>query len=866
MKAKRRIAWLLSFLMIFSLLMGMFPMQVRAEGGTANVTITSDVDVAIQFRSAEEKEGATIYSDPENTKYLFESGTVSGLPESGTIYIAIEPSLGASNTYSSISINGVAQTFHNGTNPNVYEVGISDSYNIVIEGTDAISYTIMWTNSGATNVDETDYASADCMIGNGKAYVKAVYDNATNMSPITGSITNIESGCVDGDGKGYVALEAGNVVDFEFIPDYGYQLTGIGANDTTLNAQDTQNQFRFVMPDAHIHFNATFTPTEDIVAPNADSISEGNIELSEGALSGGTAKLEVNNATIDNQGAFENAAEGYVVSDYLDISLHNIFYKGKNDANDVWSTTVEELDNPAEITLRLNEGISGEEVKVVHEKGNGEFELLDASYNPQTQEISFSTSSFSNYAIAYVESGDNNESDSYSVNFEPGSWTIGEDVVSVQVEGLREEVMILELATDDVITLTNFNPETMDAVLIVDEDVTLFLNVDENGTTSLANVDGGVEVLPPEGSMIFSVVEKPQGNEYFVNFGAGTWTIDEDAASVDVWQFNEYIPFLDTDPIQISGFNPETMDAVLIVDEDVTLPLIVDAEGNTMLTAIGTGELPEPGSYMSFEVRKKPEFNNTTNKEANACGADLAELTDDLNSKLLTDAEKTRLENGEEVKVWLEATDISASVSQTDKDLIDSKKGNTTIGMYLDIDLLKQIGSDSPVNITETDGAVTITLKVPSSLINSNSSVTRTYQMIRVHNGVATVIPCTYNAANQTISFETDQFSTYALAYVDQQNNSGGGNTGGGSADGGNKGGENTGGENTGSGSTDSGNTGGGNTGGGSAGDGSNDNVKDVVPKTGDASNAYILFILALVSGIGALYFGKKGLVLKKEN
>ena len=82
--------------------------------------------------------------------------------------------------------------------------------------------------------------------------------------------------------------------------------------------------------------------------------------------------------------------------------------------------------------------------------------------------------------------------------------------------------------------------------------------------------------------------------------------------------------------------------------------------------------------------------------------------------------------------------------------------------------------------------------------------------MIRVHDGVATVIPCTYNAANQTISYETDQFSTYALAYVDQQ--------------------------------------------------------KVEVPKTGDVSNAYIWFILALVSGIGALYFGKKGLVLKKEN
>ena len=232
-------------------------------------------------------------------------------------------------------------------------------------------------------------------------------------------------------------------------------------------------------------------------------------------------------------------------------------------------------------------------------------------------------------------------------------------------------------------------------------------------------------------------------------------------------------------------------------------------------------------STYALVLESKADFSDVTDPTDNACKADLAELTDDLISKLLTDTEKTRLENGEEVKVWLEATDISASVSQTDKDLIDYKKGNATIGMYLDIDLLKQIGSDSPVNITDTDGAVTITLKVPSSLINSNSSVTRTYQLIRVHDGVATVIPCTYNATNQTISCETDQFSTYALAYVDQQNNSGGGNAGGG------------------------------NTGSGSSTYGSN-NIKDAVPKTGDASNASIWFILAFVSGIGALYFGKK--------
>ena len=150
--------------------------------------------------------------------------------------------------------------------------------------------------------------------------------------------------------------------------------------------------------------------------------------------------------------------------------------------------------------------------------------------------------------------------------------------------------------------------------------------------------------------------------------------------------------------------------------------------------------------------------------------------------------------------------------------------------------LIKKVGL-TETQITETNGAITISLELPSSLINTNPMFARIFKVVRIHDGVATVIPATF--ANGKITFATDEFSTYAIIYTDTQNT--GGNTGGGSTDSGN----------TGGGSTDSGNTGGGNTGGGSAGDGSNDNVKDVVPKTGDASNAYIWFILALVSGIG---------------
>jgi len=200
--------------------------------------------------------------------------------------------------------------------------------------------------------------------------------------------------------------------------------------------------------------------------------------------------------------------------------------------------------------------------------------------------------------------------------------------------------------------------------------------------------------------------------------------------------------------------------------------------------------------------------------------------------------------------------DISASVSEADKNLIDGVKGDATVGIYLDIDLFKRVGL-TETQITETSGAITISLELPSSLINTNPAITRTYKVVRIHDGVATAIPATF--ANGKITFATNEFSTYAIIYTDTQN------TGGTSS-----GSTSTGSTSTGSAGTADSNqaTGGTSTDSAGTADSNQDTgkVKDEVPKTGDASNAYIWFILALVSGIGVLYFGKKGLVLKKEN
>jgi LPXTG-motif cell wall-anchored protein len=145
------------------------------------------------------------------------------------------------------------------------------------------------------------------------------------------------------------------------------------------------------------------------------------------------------------------------------------------------------------------------------------------------------------------------------------------------------------------------------------------------------------------------------------------------------------------------------------------------------------------------------------------------------------------------------------------------------IAVYLDINLFKQIGEREPKKVPNTKGLVTITFKVPSNLVNTDSSVTRKYQVVRVHEGEVTIIDVVYDETTGMISFETDKFSTYAIVYKDQPI-------------------ENDAGE---SGTNDK-----------------NDTSKDDVPKAGVISTTSIWLGTMALSGLGVLLVSKK----KKED
>lgn len=144
---------------------------------------------------------------------------------------------------------------------------------------------------------------------------------------------------------------------------------------------------------------------------------------------------------------------------------------------------------------------------------------------------------------------------------------------------------------------------------------------------------------------------------------------------------------------------------------------------------------------------------------------------DSIKKDVLTDEEKAQVEAGEKANVYLEVT----KVDETDVPADDIVKTNAKAaeiegskkGMYLDISLWKVIGDNEPEKVTDAklSNKVKISVDLPTNLIAPKGK-TRTYYVIRVHDGVAEILPTTLNG--KTITFESDRFSTYSIWYTEQ--------------------------------------------------------------------------------------------------
>lgn len=249
---------------------------------------------------------------------------------------------------------------------------------------------------------------------------------------------------------------------------------------------------------------------------------------------------------------------------------------------------------------------------------------------------------------------------------------------------------------------------------------------------------------------------------------------------------------------------------------------------------------------------------------------------DELAGLLLTEQEKQMIQGGTDIRIILNVEDMSERVDETEKALVESVLQDWRVGQYLDISLFKLIG-EQRTQITETAGKIRITLAIPGSLrrtagtagadsadpaeyADASGAAQQTfYAILRVHNGQIELLPDLDNH-DDTITVETDRFSTYVLILLNKETDGAGGadtagtDTQNGSAsDGDNRAGENEAGTGTGSGA------------------GAGDQAKDDEPKTGDFEPAALYATLSMIAGLTylLLYFAdhKRGMTeeTKKE-
>ena len=293
-------------------------------------------------------------------------------------------------------------------------------------------------------------------------FVKAVYNGveynsvsefklANKLFEWHGAIKKDNYEIGDRDCFGYTFFPTGTIVTIKIIPDSGYQLVGLRNSGQEFVREDEPGVYTFNMPAGIAALQANFVPVGNEVNAKADRVSDGSI--SNVAFDNGTAKLEVDNVSSmspQREEKFVEAASGYEIDNYLEISLYNTIYKGgMKDENDnylAWDREITNLDKNATLELEVTD-LNASDVVVIHETHDENnnvagYEVIEATYNEDNHKITFETDSFSTYAIAIKKGEESNQNEGneenhpdeapkFSVYFNSNGGTeIGEIIIS----------------------------------------------------------------------------------------------------------------------------------------------------------------------------------------------------------------------------------------------------------------------------------------------------------------------------------------------------------------------------------------------------------------------------------------------------
>ena len=133
-----------------------------------------------------------------------------------------------------------------------------------------------------------------------------------------------------------------------------------------------------------------------------------------------------------------------------------------------------------------------------------------------------------------------------------------------------------------------------------------------------------------------------------------------------------------------------------------------------------------------------------------------------IENKKITANELSEVAEGKKIEIVLEVKEAQAN------ELIETNTKGYKVGKYLDITLYKSVNGTNE-SIHELTKVLKVTIKVPEELINKDSKTKREYYIARSHNGKVDILETKYDEKTNSLTFETDKFSDYAIIYKDKK-------------------------------------------------------------------------------------------------
>ena len=133
-----------------------------------------------------------------------------------------------------------------------------------------------------------------------------------------------------------------------------------------------------------------------------------------------------------------------------------------------------------------------------------------------------------------------------------------------------------------------------------------------------------------------------------------------------------------------------------------------------------------------------------------------------IENKEITANELSEVAEGKKIEIVLEVKEAQAN------ELIETSTKGYKVGKYLDITLYKSVNGTNE-SIHELTKVLKVTIKVPEELINKDSKTKREYYIARSHNGKVDILETKYDEKTNSLTFETDKFSDYAIIYKDKK-------------------------------------------------------------------------------------------------